>query len=376
MGRLAFTCAAALAAGCVTPPGSSLCGGGACPSERTVEQVFQQSRNTMLDLLFVVDDTPAIAPFQAMLADGFSSDAAVLQGLSGGVPNLHVGFISSSHGDGSPAARAGDCGLAAPAAIATVDSCGQHTNFTGSLDSTFSCLGDFGVTSSAPAQPLASLRRVLEHPPPGWEGFLRPDAALFIVIIAGADDASPDPVQDTIAFVLGLKPDPANSILISAIVPPVPGDCATDFTPSVPRLTSFVESAGANGLIAPFCNDGPRGALIGIGDTLAILVLPKCLRGVRDVDPATPGVQADCVVEETITRSDGATTTTLLPSCDQAAPPCWWARAPSAVEAGYCSGGVSFGITQAADFCPEWLTRTRVECVGCLDPADPACAGS
>jgi hypothetical protein len=367
----------ALGAGCVDGPPADLCDGGPCPPERTVAEVLQSSRSRMMDLLFVVDDTAGIAPYQSMLADGFAGDASVLEGLIGGVPNLHAGFISSSLGAGSPETRGPDCDLAAPAAYATVDSCGQLVNFPGALEATFSCLGDFGAASAAPAEPLAALRRMLESPPAGWEGFLRPDATLVIVVVAGEDDASSGTVAETIDFVRSLKADPANDVLISVVVPPTASDCSlADPTSSYPRLTGFAEAVGANGLIATLCGNGVPDALLTVATTLASTALPPCIHGVRDVDPSTPGVQASCAVEQTITRADGTTTTSVLPSCDQAAAPCWWVQPPSALAAPYCPGGVSFGVTEASDYCPECLTRTQIECLGCIDPADPACQGS
>jgi hypothetical protein len=375
MRRALPICAAALAAGCVSEPPANPCDGGTCPAERTVKQVFQSAENRMLDLLFVVDDTAGIAPFRDMLAGGFAANARVLEGLVGGVPELHVGFISSSLCGGAPATRAQACGVAAPSAYATVDTCGQHVNVSGSLENTFSCLGDFGVSSCATAQPLAALRRLLESPPRGWEGFLRPGATLAIVIVAGEDDASPDDVAGTVAFVRSLKSDPANTILLSAIVPPST-DCAA--VPVIasrpPRLSAFVASAGANGLTDSFCDGGLGYALVTLATTLASDTLSPCLPGVRDDDPAAPGMQARCTVEETIESADGAQTTTLLPSCDQAAPPCWSLQPPAGFDLLTCAGGWTFQVTRPGGYCPALFTRTTIECLGCLDPADPACA--
>jgi hypothetical protein len=96
-----------------------------------------------------------------------------------------------------------------------------------------------------------------------------------------------------------------------------------------------------------------------------------CLPGVRDIDPTTPGIQAACAVEETVTRTDGSSTTTVMPSCDEAGPPCWRVS-HDAIFATICP--TSFVVERAAGYCPDWFTRTHVECLGCLDPADPACA--
>ena len=65
----------------------------------------------------------------------------------------------------------------------------------------------------------------LEGPPrPGWEGFLRPDAYLMIVVISAQDDASGQPGQLTLDLGPRRAPleesqaDP-NQVLVSVIGP-------------------------------------------------------------------------------------------------------------------------------------------------------------
>jgi hypothetical protein len=377
MRRALPICAAALAGGCVDGPPANLCDGGPCPSEHTVEQVFQVAENRMLDVLFVVDDTAGIAPYEDMLAAGFAANAQALRYFPGGIPELHFGLISSSLCGGAPATRAQACGVAAPTAYGTVDTCGQHVNFSDSLDTTFSCLGDFGVGTCTSAQPLAAVRRLLESPPPGWEGFLRPAAALLIVFVAGEDDASPDDVASTVSFIRSLKADPTDDILLAAIVPPVTDCTAVPPTASLPpRLTAFVNSAGANGLIGSICNGGLGQALEVISVPLALQIVPPCVRGVRDNDPATPGIQGECTVVETTRTYDGTSTTTVLPSCDQALPPCWTLSPPGPGLAGACPDGLFVNVNPLDLNCPAQFTRLQIECLGCVDPADPACQGS
>jgi hypothetical protein len=47
---------------------------------------------------------------------------------------------------------------------------------------------------------------------------------------------------------------------------------------------------------------------------------PPCFWLVRDTDPNTPGLQAECVFEDHPRAPDGTFTTSTLPSCDAAAP--------------------------------------------------------
>jgi hypothetical protein len=61
-----------------------------------------------------------------------------------------------------------------------------------------------------------------------------------------------------------------------------------------------------------------------------------------------------------------------LPTCDAAAPPCWrFATAPS-----NCYGGRGwiFEVERPTDWCEEAGVDLKIECLGCAEPNDPACA--
>jgi hypothetical protein len=341
------------------------CDGNACPSQRSVTNVFQTSINRQVDLLFVIDNTSAMAPYVADLAAGYAASARILDNFPRGLPSLHVGFIAASS-CGALTARSSACGLAPPAPYLKAQSCGRDVNFSGPIDSTFACLADLGTAGCAPGQPMAALRRVFQAPPPGWEDFLRPTAYLEIVIVSADDDASGTAVSETVDLLRGLKEDPASTIAVAAIGP---GECAADASaaPPAPRLRELARSFGANGLVAPLCAQSVESALAFLnGYTLDVGLM--CLQGVADTDSATPGLQPNCTVEDTVTRPDGSETT-LLPRCDEAPPPCWRAGATNPF-----SCGAVFDIDRGPDFCPQWSTYTRIECLGCLDPNDPACA--
>jgi hypothetical protein len=366
--------AATLVAGC-GDPSPILCGGAPCPSERTVTNTFQTSENNQLDILFVVDDTSAIAPYATALANGLVEMAAVLRGLPD-VPSLHVGFVPTSVCADAASSRGAECGLPSPIQYLRSETCRQVTNFAGTLDSAFSCLGDFGESGCAPAQPFAAIERTLSQPLPGWEGFLRPTAQLAIVVLTASEDASgpaaaPDPVSRTVDFLRGLKVDPASQILVSMIGP---ADCTATADPGVvpPRLLAFAESFGANALYYPVCADHFGPALATVVQRLDVLIKPPCFERVRDIDPATPGLQPECVVTDTVAQPDGSSTTTLLPSCDQSSPPCWSLR--SGAGSIGCGDKLVVSVDHGSSYCPDNVVRTRFECVGCLDPNDPACA--
>ena len=100
----------------------------------------------------------------------------------------------------------------------------------------------------------------------------------------------------------------------------------------------------------------PTAALAPLTQTLSVTIEPACIVGVLDVDPVTPGVQGDCTFVDTVTRG-AMQTTTVLPACDTATPPCWrlteWRTGPCVVA----------DIDRGADWCPAAETMTRIECL-------------
>jgi len=359
--RLLLLAAAVLAAGCDGAlPGP--CEDGSCGQQASWRRTFQQAINRKVDLLFVVDDTPAMAPFAGALADGFVDMGNQLAALSVGSPtSLHVGVVRAGSCDGST--RGGACGIAGDEQFLRAEWCEQIPNFSGALPAALACLGDLGTTGCGPAHPLGAAVDALATPPrPGWEGFLRPDAYLMVVVIAGSDDASAHAAIDFAALIKGLKSDPSQT-LASVIVA---GSCGAG---DAPRLTEFVNQFGANGLLLDLCGGDLAPALQRITQQINSSLQPPCFRLVRDTDPNTPGLQAECVFEDHPRAPDGTFTTSTLPSCDVAAPPCW-----RLIPIGAVCDGYTVDIQRAADWCEEAGTYVTIECLSCANANDPACA--
>src|SRR3954454_2054806 len=83
-----------------------------CP-DRSIDEVKpQQGRveakdipvniNRDLDLLFLIDDSPSMADKQANLADNFPKFIEVLNSIPGGLPNVHIGVVTSDMGTQGP----------------------------------------------------------------------------------------------------------------------------------------------------------------------------------------------------------------------------------------------------------------------------------
>ncbi|HJX66889.1 MAG TPA: hypothetical protein VJ860_23405 [Polyangia bacterium] len=62
-----------------------------------------------VDILFMVDNSPSMDPKQMALAANFPKMISVLQSLPGGLPDVHIGVVSSNMGAGN-GAMGGNCG--------------------------------------------------------------------------------------------------------------------------------------------------------------------------------------------------------------------------------------------------------------------------
>lgn len=160
-----------------------------------------------LDLIFVIDDSGSMKEEQESLAANFSEFIGVLDGVEGGLPNLHVGIVSTNvggpvqsddncagNGDSgrfinSPRVR-GDCSGPSESFFVDVDDGvgGRQKNFSGELSDAFGCVAELGIDGCGFEQPLEALDRALANP--ANTDFLRPDSLLAVVFITDEDDCS------------------------------------------------------------------------------------------------------------------------------------------------------------------------------------------
>lgn len=160
-----------------------------------------------LDLLFVIDNSNSMREEQASLVANFSRFVNVLQELDSGLPDIHIGVVTTNVGAGqfgiSGCEGEGDNGILvntpsgacnAPSDryisdIASSDGT-RIRNYDGTLAETFSCIAEVGVTGCGFEQPLEAMVRALDGSNPQNAGFLRPEALLAVVIISDEDDCS------------------------------------------------------------------------------------------------------------------------------------------------------------------------------------------
>jgi hypothetical protein len=169
-------------------------------------------QNRDLDILFVVDNSPSMADKQQSLAQNFPRMIDVLSTLDGGLPNLHIGVITSDMGtlasNGVSAApvgggqgacagsgNGGQLQHASPAVagafisdVALPDGT-RDRNYTGDLHDVFSQNALVGDVGCGFEQHLHSLRAALDNNLANAD-FVRPGANLAVVILADEDDCS------------------------------------------------------------------------------------------------------------------------------------------------------------------------------------------
>jgi hypothetical protein len=343
-----------------------------------------------IDILFVIDDTPAMAGVQASLMAQYSVFAQVFQALAFGSPPMHVAFIPAtvpSSDCSPPDIRSAPCGLVPPDQFLSAEFCDVDQNSPGSLGDAFACLGNFGAQGCGTPQPLEAARRALGGALTGRSSFLHPGARLQIVFVSAEDDASTRdgalvPVSDYVQFFKSLTADPPNDVLVSFIGPEGCPSGASVTATSTPRLDQVTNAFGDGGVAVSVCDPFLAAAFSAAAAQIGILILVPCIEGIKDTDLTQPGLQPDCTIEAKITGADGSETLTSLAVCDPETPlpPCLSFSANQVFHS--CSaGGYPPSVLLATD--PNagcgpsavYAVQVQVACRTCADPADPSCAG-
>jgi hypothetical protein len=170
--------------------------------------------NRNVDILFLVDDSSSMRLSQANLERNFPAMMTALKNLPGGLPNIHIGVISSDMGAGDGSISGcdplggkngifqytarGTCAASPLQAGATfISDVDGVRNYTGNLEDAFTCIAALGESGCGFERPFAAITRALgadgQPPPAENQAFLRPDAYLAIVMITNEDDCSAKP---------------------------------------------------------------------------------------------------------------------------------------------------------------------------------------
>ena len=278
-----------------------------------------------VDVLFVIDDTSAMADKQAALAGALGTYMRTLEGMKGGLPNVHIGVVSASVAAGAagPAACTGDGELLSQA---RVEGCAppdgnylsdvaqpdgtRARNYTGSLEDAFVCMAQLAPGSCPFAQPLEAMKRALDGHLRANDGFQRPDTFLQIVLVSTQDDcsASNDAIFDPSSAGLGpLSPFRCTQAGVTCDGVTVgsrskaygscqplesstylyPSSHYIDFLNGVSQDPDIVALSTVAGDPTPFA--------VNVGATGAPVLQPSCMAG---LGPATPAVRLSALTEQ------------------------------------------------------------------------------
>jgi hypothetical protein len=198
------------------------------------------SLNRDLDILFVIDNSGSMEEEQAALTANFYSFIEVLEDIEGGLPNVHIGVVSTDVGadpDIGGCEGVGDNGTLQT--FPRVDACqppagafirdlqredgtrDRNYDETQGLADTFACIAELGIEGCGFEMPLESMKRALNGANPSNQSFLRDDAYLAVIFIADEDDCSTEdrtmfgdpsetlgPLSSFRCFEFGVKCDP------------------------------------------------------------------------------------------------------------------------------------------------------------------------
>ncbi len=170
--------------------------------------------NRDLDLLFVIDDSAGMIEAQQNLRNGLPSFLERLEAAPGGLPNLHLGVVTTdmgtkASGSPTPGAAIGQLGQGGCAAtgrggelqtsMATLTDRflidveqaggGRARNYAGTLAEVLGQMTAAGAGGCGFEQPLAAMRAALDNHPSN-AGFLRPEAMLGVIFLVDEDDCS------------------------------------------------------------------------------------------------------------------------------------------------------------------------------------------
>jgi hypothetical protein len=256
------------------------------------------------DILFVVDDSPAMAPFQAKVRANLRELPDVLSAHYH-VPFMHVGAITGDLADDGVMRTIGT--VRGPFLVDeyTLPGDARVRNYRGSLADSFALLGDVGTRGSTTQQPLAAAVRALGNPRNA--GFLRDDATLLVVVISASDDHSALPVHDLADQLKATKTDPA-AILVANVFAQSDDTCAAP----APRLAAFGDEFSNLDTVS-ICSDDYTAVFHALEESYKQTLGAPCL----DETPV------DCEASDVQHPGTDDSAEQILPACGDGALPCW-----------------------------------------------------
>jgi hypothetical protein len=192
---------------------------------------FRAVANRNVDVVFMIDNSTGMSALQSKFIQQIPAYFNVLENLPGGLPNLHIGVVSSSMGAGRATdiercPQGGDQGIFQSArtgnpscATASLNqgqsyivSVNGQNNFTGDIADNLACISQLGSGGCGFEHQFESVLRALGADgatgPAQNNGFLRADAFLQVVLLTDEDDCSAPPNSDLFDTSSQLVSDP------------------------------------------------------------------------------------------------------------------------------------------------------------------------
>lgn len=300
-------------AACAAPPQSPIEG-----NSRVAEVEWPRGIYDALDVLIVVDDTPAMAPYvartQAMLHD--------LDTTWDIPPDLHVVVATS----------AGELRTATPVHGDFLDDelapdwWSRTTNHDGTIGDDVARLGEVG-TAGATNAPLDATLQALGH------STFRRQAPLAVIIVAASDDTSSGS-PDSYASVLRNSLSDPNEVIVSVVAPA-----------DAPRLAAFAAAFPNRSASATITDATYDGALALLDELRLVSLGAACIEAPADL------AHPDCTVE--IVQRDGAVQNVARCPGEHC-----WSYIPDPWNA--CEGG---GTIQVGPYLDAFPSTVRAQCV-------------
>ncbi|MEO7096152.1 MAG: hypothetical protein ABI175_23020, partial [Polyangiales bacterium] len=246
-----------------------------------------------MDILLVVDDSPMMGAQRDRVRAHTAGLAEVLRTLPGGIPDIHLGVVSTTVATNAPDGCAGSGLLQTNGATVTGSFVSdrpfegeRQTNYTGDLADVVETMADLGSGGCANPKPFEATKRALANTVEN-AGFFRADAYLYVIyLVSGPESSSGTPAQFA-AELKALKPDP-NQVLVSALF-------ATEAPARFSELVAaFPNRSSTSTLDAP----APSDAFALLAQLLKIPLGDPCWSSpLADLDPVAPGLQPECTAQ-------------------------------------------------------------------------------
>jgi hypothetical protein len=267
-----------------------------------------------VDLLFVIDNSPAMASYGDRLRANTSGFINVLNTLQGGLPSLHLGVVTTEIAE-QGRMRTSDRVAGAFISDVRYESPERFRNYVDLLPEVFAEIADVGSSGDVDARALDAIRLALDQP--ANAGFLREEALLAVIVITATDDASATSVAAAAQALKSRKADPGR-VLISLIAGPCSDELGT--ASSAPRLHELLDQFPERAIFTSVCQQNLSDALILFASLAYLSVASPCVEApLLDLEPSIDGVQADCSVVDRFPDE----TERVIPACDGGDERCW-----------------------------------------------------